>query len=1009
MAAITSNVTTGNWSATGSWSGGVVPGAGDTAIIANGAIITVDAIPIVGATSAMSAPAVTINGASSSSFGTLLVASGATLTLRGTNTSTAPMMKVNRWGLFAPQPGSTVRGGVPSDFGSCILNSGRFEAIGSSGSHITFGIETSLIPSWGAGGTLSAALTPAPYDTQQWTSWGIAAISLGTSFLANSAKTGLGSIGDSASTFSALSNVTLTTERSTLAGLAGAGDYFIDYDIGVLFFGVTNSPMPVMSLKITPFNLDRAAGNWRGWGIVSNGATTFNTCLIDYCDFTYMGAIGNGLSIGSTFASAPVNIINHLTPGANGADATRNAYVKNSTFNYCVRYALFAPGTGASGDPMLFQGNTCNNASGGGTWDGISTYGSNATYLSIDSNAFNTRGSIVDLTNVGGDVANLSFTSNTGRTLLSQISANNIGGARTPYPNLNDPDITFRTRYSTPDLYVAGNNIGGGNGCGVDGRGLVISGTSGHPAIVENNTFHHFVRFGHVVGSYVTFRSNVFYAAYHHGFTGSSLDDGYCTQIYFYNNLFVGDRGASGNASCAAVQLGYNHRIAVNDFRFIGNTVDGWKYGGVDFNDKPDSSGWVIASNVVVVGNIIANGGYNFVTFTSGTVISHPHVLECDFNVAYNPGTAFGVGLNNVTKQTGFYSGSSKYNRLAAGSRNVPGVALFDASYTTVQTGRSLVWTVTSLGVTQTLAWGSGDSVSIIFDSGTSAGGGLRTLACTGKSTWTTNLNSIRSNWLWIVSGTGAGQVRPISYVSSNVAHTVAINSGGTTSTYAVGNYLQLSGGTADTPGAKTILKVTSIDGSSHITGVSLVSGGGYSTAPSNPVACTKITTGGTSDATFNVTWAPGLLLALDFTTAIDATSVFAIVNANVKLWDTAGSTGGSVYATLCPTDPGGEIAGSTTNVWATTTQTDSSITVVVANSPTANPNFVTSVVSSDPLQYKVTAGSSALDAGTSDNAPVTDYFGTTRPQGASVDIGFFELAVTGGLITNYEYEGGEY
>ena len=41
-ATITSNAVTGNWSAPGTWAGGIVPGAGDDVIIANGADITVD-------------------------------------------------------------------------------------------------------------------------------------------------------------------------------------------------------------------------------------------------------------------------------------------------------------------------------------------------------------------------------------------------------------------------------------------------------------------------------------------------------------------------------------------------------------------------------------------------------------------------------------------------------------------------------------------------------------------------------------------------------------------------------------------------------------------------------------------------------------------------------------------------------------------------------------------------------------------------------------------------------
>ena len=40
---------------------------------------------------------------------------------------------------------------------------------------------------------------------------------------------------------------------------------------------------------------------------------------------------------------------------------------------------------------------------------------------------------------------------------------------------------------------------------------------------------------------------------------------------------------------------------------------------------------------------------------------------------------------------------------------------------------------------------------------------------------------------------------------------------------------------------------------------------------------------------------------------------------------------------------------------------------------------------------YKCSVGASGFGAGTSDNAPTTDYFGTGRPQNQGYDIGFFE------------------
>ncbi|HEX6969055.1 MAG TPA: choice-of-anchor Q domain-containing protein [Micromonosporaceae bacterium] len=55
-------------------------------------------------------------------------------------------------------------------------------------------------------------------------------------------------------------------------------------------------------------------------------------------------------------------------------------------------------------------------------------------------------------------------------------------------------------------------------------------------------------------------------------------------------------------------------------------------------------------------------------------------------------------------------------------------------------------------------------------------------------------------------------------------------------------------------------------------------------------------------------------------------------------------------------------------------------------------------VVDFSGRDFQLAAGSPAIDAGTSTNAPQTDFLGVTRPQGSGVDIGAYEaqLAVTG-------------
>lgn len=71
-------------------------------------------------------------------------------------------------------------------------------------------------------------------------------------------------------------------------------------------------------------------------------------------------------------------------------------------------------------------------------------------------------------------------------------------------------------------------------------------------------------------------------------------------------------------------------------------------------------------------------------------------------------------------------------------------------------------------------------------------------------------------------------------------------------------------------------------------------------------------------------------------------------------------------------------------------TQTSCSGGYTLSNSLTSNPNFVngTPGVSED---FRVQAGSGAIDTGTSTNAPAVDYAGTARPQGSGYDIGAYD------------------
>lgn len=95
MAAITSNAS-GNWSAGGTWVGGVAPGNGDTATIASGHAVTVDTSTTVGSSPASGGTAaIQVNGT-----GSLTIATGVTLTARGDVKLNNAAMTMNAGSVF---------------------------------------------------------------------------------------------------------------------------------------------------------------------------------------------------------------------------------------------------------------------------------------------------------------------------------------------------------------------------------------------------------------------------------------------------------------------------------------------------------------------------------------------------------------------------------------------------------------------------------------------------------------------------------------------------------------------------------------------------------------------------------------------------------------------------------------------------------------------------------------------------------------------------------------------
>src|SRR5207249_3455220 len=118
---------------------------------------------------------------------TLQVASGATLTLRGADLVSNTLGLINKWSVFAPQPGSTIIGDVAGDYTSILLNKGQISAVGTSGSHIAFTIPSSyFVWSNSIASEVQSASANWPYDGTQ----NIGLLSLLHDWVSNSGGTG---------------------------------------------------------------------------------------------------------------------------------------------------------------------------------------------------------------------------------------------------------------------------------------------------------------------------------------------------------------------------------------------------------------------------------------------------------------------------------------------------------------------------------------------------------------------------------------------------------------------------------------------------------------------------------------------------------------------------------------------------------------------------------------------------------------------------------------------------
>jgi len=881
-AAITS-AQTGNWNESSTWVGGSIPGDGDTATIAAGHTVTVNVNTTVGTTSG-TAHGVLIKGTSAVSYGKLIVSDGVTLKLKGVS-RTYYAMKVERYGQFVPQPGSTVQIDATSDGQTGILAEGIIDARGTQAKPIRFTVPAANY-NWAAVQAAIARPSSAawwPYDEDQ----SIACVELAKTRISNAAGTGIGSVGDTSIVITLQSPATiLQTEVASLAAVTSAGKYYVDYWTGfIYFYHVYTDGNP--SFTIAHKYLDDATANWRGWFIdfaySANNDVTYNEGWFDHCIFEYMGSQGGtkmpAIRVGYKYSAAVA--------------ANRDFYVTNSVFQACgpsIGFTRVCTGTAA--DPLLIDSNQflgCSYSAADSGNQNVFLYpsGSNAiSYLTVSNNTIRSR----------------RFFETTG----SQQTHDHLRLV----DNTSVGSISFYDDFGPPSGLLSDGEISGND---VDGVGLAdqwcrllmdISGASGHPLLIYDNLFRH-GRTGIQVDANVQIYRNVFTHPYYVAITGGSGFSGYSSNVLVENNLFYG-KGTRRTTAPAyetyetngAVWLkppSVGSGIWYDDWTIINNTFANIRYGGFELGS---TGGQVVHTNCKFANNLVFGGTYAAQMVADGTArVTRGGLSEFDYNLFHDQATGIYIGLNRGAT---FIKGGTNYNLQPSPTRNIPGVYLWNPNYSSNQAGRDLVLTVTGLDSDMTLAWGGGAAQQLIWQASSaltsdaallpmSWGLSMQWRLTDTSKTWNTDANNAacpKARFIKMTSGTQAGQIFA---VMTNTATTLDLT----------------------------------------------------------PVPATLPLSGDT----------------------------YVMYHSQLTLPDDATGT---------------VVAGIDPRSLPTTTQSDAGITIAVDRSPTGDPNLVnpTGLTVND---YKTTVGGAGIDTGTADNAPATDYWGTSRPQGAGYDVGAYE------------------
>jgi hypothetical protein len=962
----------GNWSSTSTWGGSGPPGNGDTATIASGTTVTVDTAVTVGSNASGIGAAVTIAGASSSSYGVLqMTNSGASLTLQGYDTTTNTLMTVNRYGQYNQSAG-TLYGSVASDYGSIVLNKGQIAFTGGTVSTPAANV------SWATQITAESitATNYKPFSIPS-TSYYIYGVALLNPWIAGSAGTGLGSYGDSSLSFSVSApSGQLATEVSSLNAVTSTGTYFVDYERGIVYCYTTSATM-------TGTATYKCLSNTKSWGISTTQATTYNSITASGTTFNYMGRYS---SAAEQFAL--------MVSGCTGAGTPSQQFsFTGNTVRWCGQFLDIKNCTGTSGNPLNVTGNTFYHSRCAGTDSQptygatIATYHSTNAYLNLSSNTLFLRSAF--------------YTPSCYAAVQGQntgfVCSSNTGSAQTLIFGQHPGSCAF------PGGLIQ-NNVLTGLGELLDGRFIVnFGGTAGNIATVSGNVFSNMCRFVHM-STNLTVTGNSVYYCFHHMLTGEPNDDVYDANITITDNLIFGPATTTIYQS-PGIELGYNHRVFYDNVIIANNTCVGNPQGVFGFGDCQDNAGNTLAVNVSVLNNLhyynYAGGttyGMRRATDTTAE-LTKIHVLQCDYGCYYGAnGATSSTYYGNTTATGAFTRGGTNYNVQTSGTRNLPGLALYGPSAAFPTSNIAVAYTDTTPGSTETLNLSTnngstyGTAVSIIHTTGTLTTYGASPQVQAGSFTpialvmtdssqsWSTTLNAStcpRSRWLKMTSGWLSGSVRA---VTNNAATTVTI-----------APLWGASGGLSAATNASPIAITTS---AAH----------GLSTG--NSVCIQGVLTNTAANGVFAITVTGSTTFTLNGTTGNGAANVglatwaacpaagdtYTIYQSEVTLTDASSNT---LNAQLC---------GYTTSSYPVfalggSSASDTSISLANHDITGSDPLLVAESSGTSATSFRLTSSSPAKHTGVAvaSVTPSADYFSTSFASPPS--IGFAEYVVIGGLV----------